>query len=97
VSPAFARVFEVKVIWQQLSPLSDLIEIGKPGSFDKVFGLRKYLHSAMLKDVYVVVWKDNGTQVEGSGRWLNPLEAEAYVKQNRENLIQSKMEEIVLL
>jgi len=75
---------------------NDIIEIGKPGKFDKVFGLVRYQHPAFSEPLYVVVFKDTGEQVMLSGGFVNPIHAENWVKNNRDRIIEENLEKIIL-
>jgi hypothetical protein len=70
-----------------------IVEIGKPGKFDPTFGLMKAYHPALMEPLYVIVWKDSGEQVLGTGGFVDPISAENYVKENRNKMVDKEFEQ----
>jgi len=79
------------------TPMSKVMEIGMPGSFDPVFGIIAYRHYQLMEPLYVIVWKNTGEQVIGTGGFENPISAENYVSSNRIALLNEEIENILLI
>lgn len=77
--------------------MEKIISIGMPGKFDPVFGLMKVHHPALMEPLYAVVWLETGEQVMGSGGFMNPIQAENWVEENRLRLIDKDFEEKFLV
>lgn len=76
--------------------MKNIIRIGKPGKFDETFGLIKHHTEFLMEPLYLVVWKDTGEHVIGTGGFLDPISAENYVQENRNKLIDKQFERLVL-
>lgn len=73
------------------------IRIGSPGKFDDMFALTAHQHPQLMEYLYSIVWLDSGELVPGIGSFFNPIQAENYVKDNRNKLIDREIENILLI
>jgi hypothetical protein len=45
-----------------------------------------------MEPLYLIVWLDSGEQVLGTGGFFDPIQAENYVKENHQSLIDKQFE-----
>jgi hypothetical protein len=79
-----------------MMPRIKKIRIGSPGKFDEVFGLTAHKHPALMDPLWCIVWLDTGEQVPMTGGFMNDIQAEDYVKQHRDKMINRQIENELL-
>lgn len=73
-----------------------VFKIGDPGKYDKVFGIMEQHHEFLSEPLYILVWLDTLSQVEMTGAFFCPKQAEEYTKSHREKMIEKEIENILL-
>lgn len=77
--------------------LDKIIHIGVPGKFDEVFGLEFVAGKDGSRPHWFVVWKETGDRVDKNHFFMDPINAEFWVKENRERIIEENFEKILLV
>lgn len=72
---------------------ADIIEIGISGEYDPEFGLVAIYTEFLIDPLYIVVFKESLEQVPMSGGFARPIQAENWLKENREDIINKDFEQ----
>lgn len=70
----------------------NITRIGKPGKFNQTFGIIAHEVQFLMEPLYIIVWLDSGEQVLGTGGFFDPIQAENYVEENHQSLIDKQFE-----